>query len=72
MAQQCKNCRFWQKVARTRMGALQGECRINPPSVFPGPEFQADRVTLWPRTGADEWCGRFQAKTTSKPPAEKV
>lgn len=54
------------------MGALQGECRVNPPSVFPGPEFQADRVTLWPRTAADEWCGRFQAKASSKPPTEKV
>ncbi|HSR67378.1 MAG TPA: hypothetical protein VLU25_05505 [Acidobacteriota bacterium] len=72
MAQQCSNCRFWHRIARTRMGALQGECRIHPPAVYPGPEFQADRLTLWPRTDGSDWCGEHQPKAQGKPRAEPV
>lgn len=55
---ECSNCRFWVKLLKSRMGEIIGECRINPPSVYPGPDFQDHRMTLWPRTESHDWCGR--------------
>ena len=57
----CFNCRFWQTevqhLGMTRKlsdqyGEGVGECHANPPTTS----------GVWPRTIADEWCGRFEAK----------
>lgn len=57
----CFNCRFWLtelnqlglkvKLSNT-YGEGVGECHANPPMAS----------GVWPRTIANEWCGRFQAK----------
>ena len=54
MRNPCSTCVFWatanQKV---------GECRFNPPTVLLEPgKFPVSR---WPVTGADQWCGRWDA-----------
>lgn len=60
---QCSSCRFWCRVAKSRLGELVGECRYNPPMVYPGPEFQADRKTIWPRTESVDWCGKHETRS---------
>ena len=67
MKVQCTNCKYWARVERGRLGEEIGECRFNPPNVFPGPEFRADRNTLWPRTESHDWCGKFTPRPQSQP-----
>ena len=66
MADCCVDCHYWVRVEKSRLGGVVGECRFSPPAVFPGPEFQADRLTLWPRTQSHDWCGKFEARRRSK------
>lgn len=50
MADCCVDCHYWVRAEESRLGGVVGECRFSPPAGFPGPEFQADRLTLWPPT----------------------
>ena len=66
MTEHCQKCRYWVRVEKTRLGGVVGECRFNPPMVYPGPEFQADRTSLWPRTKNVDWCGKFTVRQTAQ------
>lgn len=61
MSQQCSSCRHWQEDPGQATVPRQGECKRNPPSVFPMPGGRLLSVhppvpSTWPA------CGEFAAK----------
>ena len=59
----CETCKFWEEGKET------GWChRHAPSSVIVGPtEGERPMNTVWPRTGAQEWCGEWTAKVEVEP-----
>ena len=56
MAQECKDCRFWDRPAGAP--TAKGLCRRYAPR--PG-----SRVP-WPETDQNDWCGEWQTKEDTK------
>lgn len=56
----CENCLFFEKNA-----ADQGQCRINPPSLFviPNRFGGVDFSSTWPTAKTDAFCGKFELDT---------
>lgn len=52
----CNDCKYWKQNYVKRKP--HGECRYNPPVVI----VNDTNATVFPRTNADDWCGRFKAR----------
>lgn len=56
----CKNCKFWANEELSQVG----ECRFDPPRVFPMPQqglggVSMSSISIFPPIGADKWCGKW-------------
>jgi hypothetical protein len=63
MRDRCETCRFWKKPWSEK--DHEGGCRRFPPVAtayqsggFMGGE---QRLTIWPQTSSQAWCGEYQA-----------
>lgn len=54
MTRACRNCQWWDA------DGLVGACRGAPPSVVV--DIGGGEETVWPTTGADDWCGAFRIR----------
>ena len=50
----CANCVY------SDMNGDEGECRKSPPIIFG----DYNRVTVWPRVFAEQWCGEQRSRGT--------
>ncbi len=50
----CTYCKWWSPNTTTDLVALYGQCRVGAPIA------DSEGAGLWPTTGADDWCGKFQ------------
>lgn len=63
MTEACSACKYFFKVNDTA-----GECRINPPNVFPVTQVDKDQRTFvlgksfFPNVLSETWCGKFSPK----------
>lgn len=54
----CDNCRNWKPTKNNL-----GECRANPPTVgVVVIDTDAEPITAFPETKADDWCGHIHYK----------
>lgn len=54
----CSSCRFRD---------MMGLCRRLPPAVIGNPPFTGPTI-MWPRTGANDWCGEHQDRQDDAAP----
>ena len=57
----CGNCRFWNGLAK------EPECRAHPPIILVG---AVANFSAWPKVKAADWCGEFEARTSTNIPEE--
>ena len=59
--EKCKNCKYWKRDAKQED---IGQCRIDPPKVFPMPSKLGGMgsISTWPSTNPEDWCGKQQPK----------
>lgn len=50
--------RICATCAYSEMNGDEGECRRSPPNIFG----DYNRVTVWPRVFADQWCGEQRSR----------
>jgi hypothetical protein len=56
MKHKCEHCRWWSGNMHADIYPIYGDCRISAPNA------DVEGAALWPSTGADDWCGKFEAR----------
>lgn len=65
MKYSCSDCKHWQ-IDHNNLS--QGQCRHNPPAVYPiNTHHGAGTMTVFPTTKNIDWCGKFEVKLLDNP-----